>query len=147
MADLWIAPELLEDIIAHCQREWPEEACGLLALDGDRVVAAWRGTNVLHSPVRYRMADEEVARVMWEIEVVRGQVAASYHAHPQGPPAPSPTDLAEAACRANLIVSLAERARPLVRAFRIERGRATGLCLRVGPPASARGTSTRGAPR
>jgi hypothetical protein len=59
------------------------------SLDGDHVVAAQR----LRTADAYRT--RRVARVMW-IEVARGQEATSYRPS-QGPPAPSPTDLAKPA--------------------------------------------------
>jgi proteasome lid subunit RPN8/RPN11 len=137
MPALLIAAGLLERVVEHCRREWPLEACGLLAVDGERVVEAWPGTNVLHSPVRFRMADDEVARWMWEIEMTRGCEAAAYHSHPHGPAQFSASDLAEAGCRLNVLVSLADRAHPVVRVLRVEGPQAFDHDLRVEPETRA----------
>jgi proteasome lid subunit RPN8/RPN11 len=137
MSALVIAAGLLARVVEHCRHEWPLEACGLLAVDGGRVVEAWSGTNVLQSPVRFRMADDEVARWMWEIEMTRDCEAAAYHSHPRGPARFSASDLAEAGCRLNVLVSLADRARPVVRVFRVEDGQVFEDDLRVEPDTSA----------
>jgi len=131
MDELTIPAELLAQIVSHCRRAYPEEACGLFALDGRRVVAAWPGTNILHSPVRYRMAGEEVARLMWTIEEERGLEAGAYHSHPHGPDALSPTDLAEIGCSHNLLVAHVTHERPAVHVFRVTRGRVARVALRV----------------
>ncbi len=133
---LSIPAGLLAQVVAHCREAYPEEACGLLALDvsapgGPRVVEAWRGTNILHSPVRYRMAADEVARLMWAIEEERGLEAAAYHSHPHGPEQLSRTDLAEIGCRFNLLVAHPKRESPAVQVFRVERGRVARVTVRV----------------
>jgi proteasome lid subunit RPN8/RPN11 len=141
MDNLTIPSDLLEQIVTHCRLAYPEEACGLFALDGQRVVAAWPGTNILHSPVRYRMAGEEVARLMWTIEEERGLEAGAYHSHPHGPDALSPTDLAEIGCSHNLLVAHVTREQPVVRAFRVDGRRVTRISLRPegAPPGPAAG--------
>lgn len=52
------------------------------------------------------------------------ELIAIYHSHPQGPPHPSPTDIAQAYYpdAVQLIVSLQEQKRPLIRAFMIQNG-------------------------
>lgn len=139
MDELTIPLDLLEQIVAHCRQAYPEEACGLFALDGRRVTAAWPGTNILHSPVRYRMAADEVARLMWLIEEERGLEAGVYHSHPHGPDTLSPTDLAEIGCAHNLLVAHVTRERPEVCVFRAGGRRAARLKLRVEGASSERG--------
>ena len=131
MDELTIPSDLLAQIVAHCRQVYPEEACGLFALDGRRVVAAWPGTNILHSPVRYRMAAEEVARLMWMIEEERGLETGVYHSHPHGPDALSSTDLAEIGCAHNLLVAYVTQERPEVRVFRVDGRRTARMKLRV----------------
>jgi len=52
------------------------------------------------------------------------ELVAIYHSHPQGPPHPSPTDIAQAYYpdTVQVIVSLQDRKRPLMRAFMIKNG-------------------------
>ena len=53
-------------------------------------------TNILHSPVRYRMDPQEQLRAFQEIDEAGLELLAIYHSHPNGPEEPSPTDIAEA---------------------------------------------------
>ncbi len=78
----------------------PEEACGLLP--GSRAVGVYRVTEVipvpneLHSPVRYRMEPLAQLKAFNRIDGLGLELAGIYHSHPDGPPYPSPTDIAEA---------------------------------------------------
>ena len=65
-----------EEMIRHARREYPDEACGLLAgkacpeqsrRDG-RVEKVYQMTNAAHSPVTYRLDPEEQYRAFMEIE-------------------------------------------------------------------------------
>jgi proteasome lid subunit RPN8/RPN11 len=78
----------------------PEEACGLLAgtihEDLYQVELVVPTTNILHSPVRYRMDPTEQLHALERIDAAGLELVGIYHSHPQGPDHPSPTDLAEA---------------------------------------------------
>jgi proteasome lid subunit RPN8/RPN11 len=79
---------------AHAQACWPDEACGLLAgLDGV-VRRVYVVENVLHSAWEYQMDPRAQVRVMLEIEAAGWELSGIFHSHPQGPPAPSATDVA-----------------------------------------------------
>ena len=111
-------------IIANALEDLPNETCGMLAFDGDRPVKLYRGTNVLNSPTRYRMADAEVIRAMEEIDRRKWRLGAIYHSHPSSPALPSNADLDEANWPGALmlIVSLAGE-EPELRAYRIDTDR------------------------
>lgn len=113
--------ELYLQMIEHLQGEVPNEGCGLIAFDGDRPVKIYRGTNILASPTRYRMDDEQVIEAIDEIEKNGWQLGAIYHSHPSSPPTPSATDIREANWPQALmvIVSLAGD-EPETCAYRIE---------------------------
>jgi len=87
----------LAQMAAHVARCAPEEGCGLLAGVDGTSVAVLPVTNVLHSPVRFRMAPEEQLQAMLTLEERGWALLAIFHSHPQGPSHPSPTDIAEAA--------------------------------------------------
>ena len=74
----------------------PAEACGLLAGTKDQVSQIYPVTNILQSPVRYRMDPQEQLRAFQDIEEADLEMLGIYHSHPNGPDKPSPTDIAEA---------------------------------------------------
>ncbi len=81
-------------------------------------------TNADHSPVTYRLDPEEQFRAFTEIEDKGWELLAIYHSHSHSPAYPSATDL-ELAFYPDalyLIISLADRDRPTIRAFRIVEG-------------------------
>jgi proteasome lid subunit RPN8/RPN11 len=74
--------------------------------------------------VTYRLDPGEQYRVFMEIEEEGRELLAIYHSHSHSPAYPSATDLGLAFypdCF-YLIISLADRARPTIRAFRIVEG-------------------------
>lgn len=87
--------KLREQMTGHAGACLPEEACGLVGgLDGEaRAVLAI--TNQLHSLVRFRMDPAEQLRAFQSLESAGLELIAIFHSHPNGPPTPSPTDVAE----------------------------------------------------
>jgi proteasome lid subunit RPN8/RPN11 len=97
---LTIPTTLFNEMQAHVQQCVPEEACGLLAgtttENEVRIKAVLPVENALHSPVRFRMEPyAQLAALNW-IEARGYLLAGIFHSHPNGPPHPSATDLAEA---------------------------------------------------
>lgn len=80
----------------HVNRHLPAEACGLLAGTEDQVINIYPVTNILHSPVRYRMDPQEQLSAFQDIDVAGLEMLGIYHSHPNGPEIPSATDIAEA---------------------------------------------------
>jgi proteasome lid subunit RPN8/RPN11 len=74
----------------HALAEAPNEACGLLVLEGDVAVRYIPGVNVAASPYRFdlRVDDPEV----WFLED-DGFELAVFHSHLSSPPRPSRTDV------------------------------------------------------
>ncbi|MCI0521894.1 MAG: M67 family metallopeptidase [Chloroflexi bacterium] len=95
-ADLRLPLEVVEQMRAEVERWKPEEACGLLAGRGGRVEAALPVENALHSATRYRMEPQQQLEAMTLLDERGWELCAIYHSHPNGPDAPSPTDIAEA---------------------------------------------------
>lgn len=89
--------EHLHQMEAHVARCAPEEGCGLLAGMGGTSVAVLPVPNAEHSPVRFRMAPQAQMDALLTLERRGWTLLGIFHSHPQGPPHPSPTDIAEAA--------------------------------------------------
>lgn len=111
-----------EKMLAHVQAEYPLEACGLLAGIERRVCHLYPVANKLKSTTAYEMEPRQQIAAMVEMEARGWEMTAVYHSHPQGPETPSATDVAQLYYQEaiQVIVSLRERERPVVRAFRIE---------------------------
>jgi proteasome lid subunit RPN8/RPN11 len=118
---LHLTNEQAEEMIRHAREEYPNEACGLLAGKDGRVEKIYRMTNAEHSPVTYRLDPEEQYRAMMDMEERGWDIVAIYHSHVASPAYPSATDVRMAYYPDSfyVIISLADRGRPEIRAFRI----------------------------
>ncbi len=120
---LTIERPLLNQLIDHLQACYPLEGCGLLAGDAEMgwVTAVYPIENSLHSPTAYKMDPAQQIQAMLDLEACGWQLLALYHSHPHGPEVPSATDITLATYPEAIyvIVSLQERAAPVVRTFRI----------------------------
>ncbi len=85
-----VPPELRAEIAAHARDEAPNEACGLLLLDGDLAVEYVRGTNATPSPYRFELF---IDPVVWADIGDRDLRQAVVHSHLSSPPRPSRTDV------------------------------------------------------
>jgi proteasome lid subunit RPN8/RPN11 len=125
-------------ILAHARRTRPHECCGLLIGRGREVFAALPARNMAQSAVRFELDPRlhiDTRRVLRQM-APDVRIIGVYHSHPDGPPRPSATDVAEAAYPewVHVIVGLAT-ARPAMAAYRIRGGRVAPVGLR----SSARG--------
>ncbi len=114
-----IAPALLEQLVAHCRREAPNECCGLVALEQGRAVAVHELENLAASPLRFEVDGVKLAPLLFEIEAA-GQQAAIYHSHTHSEPYPSQTDVNFARWWPGyewLIIGLEDEAEPITRCF------------------------------
>jgi proteasome lid subunit RPN8/RPN11 len=90
----------LDDIVYHCVREQPIEACGILSGKSAKVDASvvrevlkiYRCLNELNSRTEYRIAGEEQIRVFDDIENSGSEVLGFYHSHPCTDSQPSSID-------------------------------------------------------
>jgi proteasome lid subunit RPN8/RPN11 len=80
-------------MVDHVRRQWPEEACGLLAGKDGQVQRVYSIENIRHSRVDYFMDPSQQVRAMLEIEAAGWEVASIFHSHPAGPLWPSTTDI------------------------------------------------------
>jgi proteasome lid subunit RPN8/RPN11 len=130
---LILTPEQQQTIIAQALAEWPNEACGVLGGLAGRVLQVYPATNALQSPVEYLMEAQEQIKAFLDIEAHGWDLIGIYHSHPAGPPRPSQTDVARAYYpeAAYVILSLADRARPALRAYRILDGQVSEIPVRI----------------
>lgn len=85
-----IPAEVRAAIAAHAQAELPNEACGLLLLDGDVAVEYVAGRNASPSPYFFELALDPVE---WADIGDRDVEQAVVHSHVSSPPRPSRTDV------------------------------------------------------
>jgi len=98
MAALSLDADAEQEIRRHGTDTYPNECCGALIADGDRIVEAFRLPNTtaegprrrfMIGPQDYRLAEARASER-------RGTLAGFYHSHPDHPARPSATDLAQA---------------------------------------------------
>ena len=132
MGDLILAPGILEEIVEHAKKAYPNEGCGLLAgrQAAERFIPM---ANTCASATEYEMDPAELIGILRDLRATGEELIAIYHSHPQGPAEPSQTDIQRAHYPdpAQLIVSLAERERPQAAAFRIIEGDVLPIEVRV----------------
>lgn len=113
-----------DEMVEHARREFPNEACGLLAGPDGRVERFYPMRNADRSPVTYRLDPREQLEVFEEIEARGWQLLGIFHSHTHTEAYPSETDRRQAyypeACY--LLVSLADPERPVLRGFTIRDG-------------------------
>jgi proteasome lid subunit RPN8/RPN11 len=116
---------LLERILAHARRDFPNECCGMIALREERAVAIHEATNVAASPLRFEVDGREIIEAQDAFDVEGAELGAIYHSHTRSEPYPSQTDVNFAAGWPGvewLIVGLRRDGEPTVRSYRIDDG-------------------------
>lgn len=109
-------------MVRHALNAWPHEACGIIGGRGETGRVFYGLANVAEDPARrYLIAPSDLLRVMREIDERGLELLAIFHSHPVTPAYPSATDigLAQYPDALYLILSLADRSEPVLRAFRI----------------------------
>ena len=113
--------EFADAIVRHAREDYPNECCGLFAVDGDAVSKLYPAENIHHSPLRFEIDGLFVMKTNDEIES-NGLALGLYHSHTKSPAQPSQTDVNFAELWPGaiwLIVSLADPDAPDLKAFRI----------------------------
>ncbi len=121
-----VPKEVRAALVAHAEREAPNEACGLVLLRDGRAARYEPGRNKAASPYRFELELEDPE--LWFAED-DGYELAVFHSHPSSPPRPSRTDVENIGLwerRPYLILSL--RTNELA-AYRIDGGRIEPLEL------------------
>lgn len=93
---LLLTADQLEQILAHCRREAPNEACGLLTGRAGRVARVWPCRNLLASPEAFQVDPQDQLTALRSAWAEGDDLVGLYHSHPQTPARPSARDIAEA---------------------------------------------------
>ena len=130
-----IDPILVEGLVDHAIEDLPNECCGMISGRGGEAVRVYRASNTEGSPFMYVMDPREQLRIMDEIDAAGEDLLAVYHSHTRSAAYPSRTDveLAFFPQTSYLIVSLARREAPEIRAFRIKRDAPEGEAITEEP--------------
>lgn len=123
-----ISQELLRELVDHALADLPNECCGMIAGRGGTATRVLRASNTESSPFMYVMNPREQLRMMDEIDESGDDLLAVYHSHTRSAAYPSRTDveLAFYPDTLYLIVSIADRDAPEIRAYRLARGAPEG---------------------
>ncbi len=87
-----IGEQPLAGLVEHALADAPNECCGLIALEGDRVAEVHQLENLAASPMRFEVDGARLAPLLMEIED-SGRRPAIYHSHTRSEPYPSQTDI------------------------------------------------------
>ena len=120
-----IPRKTIAEIITHALEEDPNECCGFLLGKGSEVTRSSRAKNVHKNPIsRYSMDPVEVMEIQQSADSKSETFVAIYHSHTYTQGYPSETDVNNAVDSGwtdpyYVLVSLVEKTRPIVRAYRI----------------------------
>jgi proteasome lid subunit RPN8/RPN11 len=130
-----IPQALVDQIVEHARRGFPDEACGLVAARDGRAVKVYPIDNADASPVHYEMDSKQQLIAMLDIDDHDWELGAIFHSHTRTRAYPSQTDIGLAFYPDALymIVSLADERNPDLRAFRIVDGQVEERPLRIEP--------------
>jgi proteasome lid subunit RPN8/RPN11 len=118
-----------EKIVAHAQKNLPEEACGLIAgsRDGDikEIKKVYLLTNVDHTNEHFSIDPKEQLAAVKDIRANDLLLLGNWHSHPESSARPSEEDkrLAYDPTVSYLILSLMDREEPVLKAFLIRGNR------------------------
>lgn len=132
MQMLRIDDVLFKEMAEHGLREFPNEACGLLAGRDGEPVRFFAMKNLDASPVSYRLDPKEQLHVFDEMDDEGLDLVGIFHTHTHSEAYPSETDtkLAFYPDAYYLVMSLSDREHPVLRAFRILEGEITEEVLK-----------------
>jgi [CysO sulfur-carrier protein]-S-L-cysteine hydrolase len=123
-----IAPELVEQIVAHALEDPRIECCGIVAVapadDGEKTATrVYRAHNVHESELRFEIDPLEQLEINESIDDEGWGFGAIYHSHVRSEPKPSQTDITFAAGLPGIewiIVGLANEDAPEIRSYLID---------------------------
>ena len=110
-----------DEMVEHGLAAFPNESCGLLAGKEGRPVKFFAMTNRDASPVTYRLDPKEQLQVFDEMDEQGWDLLGIFHTHTHSEAYPSDTDRAQAFYpeAEYLVMSLSDRANPVLRSFAI----------------------------
>lgn len=115
------------EILSHCEKELPNEACGLAGgiIQGDNkyIKKIYLLTNIEASSCHFTMDIKEQFAVIKSIRAMGYQLAGHFHSHPSSPARLSKEDirLAYDFKTSYMVLSLMDSGHPVLNAFNIDR--------------------------
>ena len=127
-----IARTLLDQIVAHAQRDAPNECFGVVGARDGTGATVYELENVAHSPYRFENG-VDLAHAQFAMEDAGEQLGAIYHSHTRSAPEPSQTDINWAVTYpgAEWIIVGLKGDEPEVRSFLIEDGDVREVTLEI----------------
>ena len=124
-----LSDEFRRQIINHCLSELPNEGCGLVAMDGDRVTRVYPTGNDLRSPTGFTIPPQEHVNSLFDAENSGWRLGGVFHSHPEGSPEMSMTDVRAALDPdwAYVVVGLGEEVQ--IRAWLVRNGESEEIPL------------------
>lgn len=123
---LYLSKKQAEELVEHSKREFPNEACGILAGKHNSVTKIYKMRNTSKaSTTCYFMDPREQFQVFKEMRSSGIEMLAIYHSHAAIPAYPSQRDVKMAYYpeASQVIISLTDFNKPAVRSFRIIAGK------------------------
>lgn len=114
-----------EKIVAHAEKELPNEACGLIGgtINGDskEIKKVYLLTNIDHSNEHFSLDPKEQLAVIKDMRQNGLVPLGNWHSHPESPSRPSDEDkrLAYDSKASYMILSLMDRQNPVLNSFKI----------------------------
>ena len=114
-----------EKMLAHAEKELPNEACGLLGgtleENGKTVSEVYLLTNIDASNEHFSMDPKEQLAAVKDMRSKGITLLGNWHSHPESPSRPSDEDkrLAHDSKASYMILSLMDRANPVLNSFKI----------------------------
>ena len=109
-------------LIAHAEREAPNECCGLLIGKGTGIVEAHPARNNVASQTRFTINPADHFVAIRKARAAGLEVIGAYHSHPATDAVPSASDLRDASEGAPVMLIVSLVPAPVVRAFMLEPG-------------------------
>jgi len=108
-----------KEIVEQALREFPNEACGVIAAEAGAPIKVFPIRNADASPATYRLDAREQLRVFEELDERGWDLWAIYHSHTHSEAYPSETDrrLAFYPDARYILISLEDREHPVLRSF------------------------------
>lgn len=114
-----------EKIVAHAEKELPNEACGLIGgtINGDskKIKKVYLLTNIDHSNEHFSLDPKEQLAAIKDMRQNGLVPLGNWHSHPESPPRPSDEDkrLAYDSKASYMILSLMDSQNPVLNSFKI----------------------------
>lgn len=114
-----------EKIVAHAEKELPNEACGLIGgtINGDskKIKKVYLLTNIDHSNEHFSLDPKEQLAAIKDMRQNGLVLLGNWHSHPESPSRPSDEDkrLAYDSKASYMILSLIDRQNPVLNSFKI----------------------------